>query len=921
MRKNSGSIIIFLVALLSGLPTGAQNYNSKSTVPGAKSIAVDRNITAKNSGVEQVFIVYKTHFDIGYSETVQQVLHDYRTSMCDKVLEAIDKNANQPKDKQFVWTISGWPMKQILWEGQEPGRKKKIEQAICDGNLAIHAFPFTMHSETSDPEDLVRGLNISSTLARKYGQPLSTSAKMSDVPGHSWIIPTLFTHAGIKFYHIGGPVVNIEQSLPPFFWWEGPDGSRLLTLYNNGYGSDPLPPPNWPYKTWIYINMTGDNQGPPDPQTVAKDLDFYKVRGINAKVGKMDDFAETVLKEDLSKLPVVRSDIGDVWIHGTMSMPEATKLARNIRPSIGGLDELSMLETIWGIYRPDIRRLLSEAYEQSLLYSEHTWGLANQHYLKVPYGKAWQDLWERGLPPQYRLMEESWRDKAGYISNVQKLITDPYRDAVASLADNVQVEGNRIVVYNPLPWKRDGAIDLDTRLIFGNDFVSLKPVDGGLPISVAHEYPALENRAPMSRFVAKDIPAMGYRTYIASKEKVEEPELTADLQSGVIESPFFKATIHAKRGRIVSLIDKRSGKEMVDTSAPQGFGQYFYERFGYKQIYDWIAKSLYPQYNAHKLCFTAYDMPQDSAYGSALTENMDLAVEKTPIDVKAVMTGTIPGPGQPQKVSLTLTLSAILPTANIEVSWQKQPDTWPETAWIALPFKCDNPKFRLGRLGADVDPVKDMIVDNANYHLFWVNTGVSVYDRSTGAGYGICSADAPLVSLGEPGEYQFDKRYEPQKPYIYLNLYNNHWRTNFPAWIGNGQRMSAKVTIRSFNKFTPESSLFTPGMETLVPLQVACSKVKHGKLPVTQQGISLSRKGVSLTAFGPNPDGEGIVLRVWEQGGISGKFEVTLPAGNMFKMAQPVNLRGEKSGEPVQISDDKFSFDLHSYTPASYILR
>jgi hypothetical protein len=39
-----------------------------------------------------------------------------------------------------------------------------------------------------------------------------------------------------------------------------------------------------------------------------------------------------VLKEDLRKLPFVRSDIGDPWIHGTMSMPEATKLAQNIRP-------------------------------------------------------------------------------------------------------------------------------------------------------------------------------------------------------------------------------------------------------------------------------------------------------------------------------------------------------------------------------------------------------------------------------------------------------------------------------------------------------------------------------------------------------------------------------------------------------------
>ena len=359
-----------------------------------------------------------------------------------------------------------------------------------------------------------------------------------------------------------------------------------------------------------YINMTGDNQGPPSPETVERDLDFYKSLGIKATVGKMDDFAEMIMKEDLSKLPVVRSDIGDPWIHGSMSMPEASKLAQNIRPSIGALDQLSTLETIWGIYRPDLRKTISEAYEQSLLYSEHTWGLANQHYLSVPYGKAWQKFWEQGLPAQYKLMEESWKDHAGYINRVQELVINPYRDAVASLADNVSVDGNRIVVYNPLPWKRDGEIELDTRLVFGNDFISLKPVDGGPAVAVSHEYPAIENNAPMSRFVVKDIPPMGYRTYIASGEKVEAPELSADQNSGVIESPFFKAKVDASHGRIISLIDKRTGKEMVDANAPQGFGQYFYERFGYGQISEWIDKSLYPQYNAHKLIFAAYDMPR-----------------------------------------------------------------------------------------------------------------------------------------------------------------------------------------------------------------------------------------------------------------------------------------------------------------------
>jgi hypothetical protein len=206
--KRSLSVLLpaFLLAL--ALPLTAQNYNSKGTLPGNRA-TLDKSgqkDVQKSSGLERVIIVYKTHFDIGYSEPVQQVVHDYRTSMCDKVLEAIDRNSDQPEEKQFVWTLSGWPMKQILWEGQAPERREKIEQAIRDGNLAIHAFPFTMHVETADAEDLVRGLTISSSLARKYGRPLSVSAKMTDVPGQSWIIPTLFTHAGIRFYHMGGPV-------------------------------------------------------------------------------------------------------------------------------------------------------------------------------------------------------------------------------------------------------------------------------------------------------------------------------------------------------------------------------------------------------------------------------------------------------------------------------------------------------------------------------------------------------------------------------------------------------------------------------------------------------------------------------------------------------------------------------------------
>jgi hypothetical protein len=897
------------------LPSGATHrLNAASADPSPPAAA--------SPVLKDIVIVYKTHFDIGYTQLARDVCHQYRTEMADKVLEAIDRNAHQPKDKQFVWTLSGYPLSQILGPQQPPERRQRISSAIRSGNLAVHALGFSMHDESFEPEDLVRSLGWSSAIAREHGLPLPGDAKTTDVPGHSWILPTLLTHAGVKFFQMGGPLVNKSFSLPILFWWEGPDGSRLLTLYRNDYGTPRLPPEDWPSSAWLFLHMTADNEGPPPPNVVSADLDFYRQHapGANIRVGKLEDFANLILAER-PRLPVVRSDLPDPWIHGLLSHPDFTRLAHNLRPSFPTLDALTTLERTWGLYRPSVRSALAEAYRNSALYSEHTWGLATQHYIRQLHGQPWEDMLVCGWNPAYETLEESNREHDDYLLRARLAVEEPLADALDTLADQVALAGPRIVVFNPLPWTRDGLVQVNAHTLPPANGVRCVDTQQRSRVARADaNTQAIEGPPKIVTFVAKNLPPLGYRTYVFEDIPASEPPsaLGLDTTNRTLESPWFKARVDPDRGCITSLIDKRTGRELVDTAAPDGFGQYLYERFGRKQITEYLDTALYPQYTAHRNIMAKGDLPE-SNYQSGRPDHLKVRFERTPISVSAVLFGPLPGPGPGQTVATRLTLYADLPVADLEIRIHKPLEGWPEAGWLCLPVKLQAPTFRLGKLGGDLDFARDINVDWCNRRQLWLNTGAAVYE-SSGFGIGVCPLDSPLVSLGEPGLHKTGPTYQPQTARLYFNLYNNQWQTNFRNWTGGD--IVSRVRLWTFDSFTSEPALYTPAMEARVALRTARSHQPAGPLPVSQPGLTLSRKGVMITAFGEDPDGNsGTLLRLWEQGGTSGSLTVTLPGGLDARTAQPVNLRGEKIGAPIPLKDRKFSLDLPAYAPASFILQ
>ena len=165
--------------------------------------------------------------------------------------------------EQFKWTIPSWPLKYML-ENSSVENKTKLENAIKNGRIIPHALPLTFETEASDEESLVRGLNFNSSLNRKYGLPLSREAKLTDVPSHSRFLPTLLKNAGIDILHIGCNPGSTAPDVPPLFWWQGSDGSKLLTFYwAEYYGSGILPPKDWKHKTWMAMIFTHENSGAP----------------------------------------------------------------------------------------------------------------------------------------------------------------------------------------------------------------------------------------------------------------------------------------------------------------------------------------------------------------------------------------------------------------------------------------------------------------------------------------------------------------------------------------------------------------------------------------------------------------------------------------------------------------------------------
>ncbi|MFC2123287.1 glycoside hydrolase family 38 C-terminal domain-containing protein [Bacteroidota bacterium] len=861
-----------------------------------------------NPNIKNLVIVFKTHFDIGYTDYAESVVSKYSGSLIRNALEIQDAGRDLPENEQFVWTMAGWPMKAIL-ENSQPDIQEKVGVALQEGRFAIHALPFTLETEACDLENLARSFSFSTDISRHFGLELSRDAKMTDVPSHSWILPTLLTNAGVDILHLGCNPASQSPDVPMLFWWEGPDGSRLMTMYwSKYYGTDLVPPEDWPYKSWLAIIHTNDNQGPPKPEELKKIMKEANYLAPNATIhiGRISDFHDLLMKEK-PDLPVVRGDMPDTWIHGYMSMPREVKNSRRMKKDMFSLEALNTNMNFWAEQQNDISNLISEANENALLFDEHTFGLAMSHGHSgyFSYGDEFRSLKAQDI---FEPIEHSWNEKADRVFQMEKKVIPMYTLKLDELASMVKVDGNRIIVYNPLPWERNGVVMLQTLSshLEGNVLEDLS----------TGKYKPFSNKGNIIRFKAENVPAMGYKTYVPIAKKVRaEGSLFIDRNNNILENEYFRIIIDPDQGSIKSITNKKSGQEMRNQESEYGFGGYMYERFSKK-----IVESYTTDYvkGGWEWALDELGKPNlsNDPYYQIKKQKMRITYQEDQFKASAILHSESEDETA-HDYSLVVSLYDKQPY--IELTWaihSKPAEPWPEAGWITFPLNIKDPTFKLGRLGGIVDPERDF-VKGSNFDYYFLNTGMAVIDES-GSGFGLFSPDVPGISLDRPGLWKYSGDFMPEQANVFFNLYNNQWSTNFTEWIEGS--WSARFYLWSIDSYDNESAIITPSEEFRQPLKAGYAGYGPDFLPPSHRGIRINAKGILVTAFGIGSDDE-LFLRLWEQAGEAGECEVQLPDKMEASIAVPVDLRGQQVGEPIFIKNGTFILKYKPYKPYTFLLK
>ncbi|MGO9892842.1 MAG: DUF5054 domain-containing protein, partial [Bryobacteraceae bacterium] len=294
----------------------------RTLLPKAAGAFQDTEPAVPDTDVKRVLVMFKCHLDLGFIDTQANVVRKYFDQYFPRAIETAATMRKAGGDR-YVWTTGSWLVHEYL-EKAAPGQRKRMEQAIADGDIAWHALPFSWQTELMDQSMIAAALGLAGSLDRRFGRT-TTGAKMTDVPGHTRAIIGPLAERGIKLLDIGVNAASTPPDVPPIFVWKDARGRSLAMVYHHhDYGGVVKVPGS---DLAIDIEVRNDNSGPHSLDEIHGIYAGLRKRFPNAQVAasNLSGMADAV-EPYRGSLPVVTEEIGDTWIYGVPSDP--LKVAR-----------------------------------------------------------------------------------------------------------------------------------------------------------------------------------------------------------------------------------------------------------------------------------------------------------------------------------------------------------------------------------------------------------------------------------------------------------------------------------------------------------------------------------------------------------------------------------------------------------------
>jgi alpha-mannosidase len=797
-----------------------------------------------------VFVVPHTHVDIGYTDYQGKVAENQANTL----QEAADLIGKYP-DFRFA-TDGSWNVQQFL-ETRDQAKRDKLLDLIRTNKIGVPADYFNLLTGYASLETLYRSFYYSKELSNEHHLPFDY-ATTTDVPSYTGAYPSVLASAGIKYWAVGAnqdraPVLAHEQwNEKSPFWWEGPDGNKVLFWYSWGYSQiwrffttdptntlihDSLPVFLASYAKETYkpdaVLMYGAQFENTDlhPQLASfisawnEAYEYPKLR-----YATFADFFRYVDKRYGAELPTYKGDMGPYWEDGIGS--DAYYAAKD-RSNQSRALEAEIVSTAAHAVNPDVhppKAELEDAWNNILLFAEHTWGAGNSI-----------------SQPDSEEARKQLAVKDNYATQAHFELEDITNRSLYQLVSKIRVPSNTLVVFNTLNWKRSALVEADFRK--NQELIDLK-TNEQIPLDVMWE----KENFVHARFLAPDLPPAGYRCFqIRNEPGVTTASAQVDM-SPVIENQFYRITIDAESGAVRSIFDKELNKQVTDAASPYRFGQYLYVTGGDPKG-DGQTRMIHPNTSLPVADLTVHPAAKGEYLGARKTP-WGYSIKLRSSDVNT------------PEIGLEILLFNNQKKIEFHYTVQKTYTTAKEGVYIAFPTAVASPEFAYATQQGWVDPARDML-KGASLEWFSVQKWMAVHD--SGMTVGIVPIDASLASFGDINRGLWPAEFQPKTSTIFSYVMNNYWHTNYRA--GQGGTFTFRYVLTSQDRFDPPalSRLGWESMEQPLLDSVANQdKVGNPDEPLPAEGASfldIDNPNVVLVTWKLAEDGNGTILRLKETAG------------------------------------------------------